>query len=87
MDTSESIFSYFVGGLALVSAIISTILYYRIYLPEAQIKILDDLLRETKDIYKKADADGLLEEAEAFRNFIQTQLLRLVSFHACWPDY
>lgn len=75
MDSSENIFSFFVGALALISAMLSTISYYRTYLPGAQIKVFDELLKETKDIYDKANADGLLE-SEAFRDSIQNNISR-----------
>ncbi|KAF9463065.1 hypothetical protein BDZ94DRAFT_1259982 [Collybia nuda] len=72
-DKASNIFSFFLGGLALISAITSTILYYRAFLPTAQMKILDDLLRETKDIYVKAEAEGLLP-GTLFRRQVCQQL-------------
>lgn len=63
LETSEKAFGFFVGVFALFSAVLSTILYYRAYLPGAEIKVLDELLRETMDIYDKARAGGLLPNA------------------------
>jgi len=60
MDPAQDIFSYCVGGLALVSTIISVLSYCRLYLPTTQLKLLDELLVETKDIYRKAGEEMLL---------------------------
>ncbi|TFK31621.1 hypothetical protein BDQ12DRAFT_107265 [Crucibulum laeve] len=50
----------FVAGLALLSAFLSAILYYRACLPSVKFKELDELLNETKSIYSQAEAEGLL---------------------------
>jgi hypothetical protein len=60
MDSAQNIFSYCVGGLALVSTILSVLSYCRRYLPTTQLRRLDDLLVETKDIYRKANDEDLL---------------------------
>lgn len=65
MDVSSNIFSYFVGGLALISTITSVLLYCRVYLPSAQMKVLEELLTETKVIYDKANLEGLLPREAA----------------------
>lgn len=72
-DTSANLFSYCVGGLALLSTIISIVLFYRSYLPSVQMKLLDELLNETKAIFHKVDADGMLP-TEASRQFVATAL-------------
>lgn len=59
---AEDLFNYFVGGLALISAAISAMLYCRAYLPGAQLKILDELLQETRVICDKSYNDGFLPE-------------------------
>lgn len=76
-ESASNIFSFCLGGLALISAITSTVLYYRAFLPNAQMKILDDLLRETQGIYDKAEAEDLLPGA-LFRRQIRQQLLWFV---------
>jgi len=60
MCTSANTFDYFVGVLALISTLVSIILYHKTYLPGTQIKLLFELLAETKAIYQIACADGLL---------------------------
>ncbi|KAF9461975.1 hypothetical protein BDZ94DRAFT_757675 [Collybia nuda] len=60
MDSTSNAFSYAVGGLALFSTLASVLLYSRTYLPGAQMKVLDDLLVETRQIYEKASTEGLL---------------------------
>lgn len=57
---SEDIFNYYIGGLTLISTMVSIALYCRTYLAGAQIKVLDELLQETRVIYEKSSADGLL---------------------------
>ncbi|KAF9011830.1 hypothetical protein BDQ17DRAFT_1420237 [Cyathus striatus] len=64
MISSQDIFNYATGALAFLSAIASTLLYYRQYLPGVQIKILDELLEETKGMYCKFEAEGLLSEGQ-----------------------
>ena len=53
-------FSYFLGGLALMSTLISLLLCSRSYLPSIQMKILDELLQETKQIYETSEAEDLI---------------------------
>ena len=48
------------GGVALMSTVASLTLYSRTYLPEPQMKILEELLQETRQIYEKSDAEDLL---------------------------
>lgn len=60
MDKQSDIFNYYVGGMALFSTVISAALFSRMYLPGAQLRVLDELLRETRNIYEKSSADGLL---------------------------
>lgn len=57
---SEDIFNYYIGGLTLISTMVSIALYCRTYLAGAQIKVLDELLQETRMIYEKSSAEGLL---------------------------
>jgi len=49
-----------IGGLALMSTAISLTLFSRSYLPSSQIKILDEVLRETRQIYDQSVAEELL---------------------------
>ena len=60
MSQHSNEFSYFLGGLALMTTIVSLVLYTRTYLPSTQLKILDELLQETRQIYEKSDAEDLL---------------------------
>jgi hypothetical protein len=60
MGGESTNFSFFLGGLTLMSAVISIILYSRSYLPTNQLKLLDELLRETREIYDKSIAQDLI---------------------------
>jgi hypothetical protein len=60
MGVQDNIFSYCVGGLALLSTIFSMLFFCRLYLPATQLKLLDELLAETKDMHKKTHEEGLL---------------------------
>ncbi|KAF9010787.1 hypothetical protein BDQ17DRAFT_944029 [Cyathus striatus] len=60
MMSSADIFNYAVGALAVASAFISVTLYSRSYLPGAQIKVLEKILKNTKEIYQEAEADCAL---------------------------
>jgi hypothetical protein len=71
---AQNIFSYCVGGLALITTISSVLFYCGLYLPANQLKLLDELLIETKNIYHKANDEGLLP-AKASR-YAQTRLRR-----------
>lgn len=57
---AESTFNFFVGGLALLSTVFSMLVYLNSYLPAPRMKLFDELLVETKSIYEKASAEGLL---------------------------
>ena len=43
-----------------MTTLVSLTLYSRTYLPGSQMKILDELLQETRQIYEKSDAEDLL---------------------------
>ncbi|GLB34248.1 hypothetical protein LshimejAT787_0111320 [Lyophyllum shimeji] len=75
---SESIFNYFVGGLALLSTVLSMLIYLNVYLPGPRMKAFDDLLAETKAIYEKAREEDLLSpemsrRAQANLEWFETQ--------------
>lgn len=73
MDQSANLFSYCVGGFALISTLVSIAIFSRGYLPTAQMKILTEYLDETKEIYEKAEADQLLPD-ERFRRAVRKKL-------------
>ncbi|KIK04126.1 hypothetical protein K443DRAFT_93835 [Laccaria amethystina LaAM-08-1] len=58
-DSASNHFNFVAGVLGFAITIISAAACCRTYLPGAQMKILDELLKETRTIYEKADADGL----------------------------
>lgn len=60
MGQGSTDLSYFLGGLALMTTAISVVLYSQSYLPSRQIKILDEILQETRRIYDKSAAEDLL---------------------------
>ena len=64
---------YFVMGLVLLSAIVPLAIICRGYLPGAQMKLLDELLTETKGIYQRAQAAGSLPASVQAQ--IQAQLM------------
>jgi hypothetical protein len=63
MGAAQDIFSYSVGGFAVISTITSALFYCRLFLPSTRLKVLDELLVETKEIYHKAEAERLLPNA------------------------
>jgi hypothetical protein len=65
MIPPESIFSYCVGALALISTVSSVLFFCKLYLPASQLKYLDELLLETREIYRKASDEMLLTPAAA----------------------
>ena len=70
---SSILFDYFVGGLALFSAIMSIAIFAHAYLPGVQMKILDELLDESKGIYESVQVGGLLPRGP-FQEQVQKQL-------------
>lgn len=89
---SESVFNYFVGALALLSTFFSMLLYLRVSLPGPQMKVFDELLVETKSIYEKASAEGLLpaemslEAQNQLREYeTQGDDLRAITYHTLSP--
>ena len=85
MTAASQDLSYFLGGLALMSTVTSLGLYSRSYLPNAQIKILDELLHETRQIYEKSDAEDLIpnDSKAEFRGTL-TRLVHLVPLPSEW---
>ena len=60
MSQASNDFSYFVGGLALMSTALSLALFSSSYLPSNQMKILDGMVQETRQIYDNSAAEDLL---------------------------
>lgn len=73
----EDLFAYCLGGLAIISAVTSVALYSQSYLPGAQIRVLNELLCETREIYDKSHSDGLL--SDDFRREFEEDLAGYVS--------
>ena len=82
MDKQSTLFSFCVGGLALVSTAVSLALYLRTYLPSAQIKVLDALFDETNGMFEKAIADGLLPN-QTFQNRVRVRLTKSATNPLC----
>jgi hypothetical protein len=80
MGTAQDIFSYSVGGLAVISTITSAVFYCRLFLPSTRLKALDELLIETKGIYHKAYEESLLPYTVA--RYAQARLRRSVVIHS-----
>jgi len=76
-STSASHFSFIAGVLGFVIAVTSTSAWCRACFPSVQMKILDDLLRETQKIYEQADAENLFP-SEKFRKISKSMLARCV---------
>ena len=79
MIPPESVFSYCVGALALVSTVTSALLFCKLYLPTSQLKHLDELLLETKEIYRKASDEMLLPPATS--TYAGRRLTQSVLYH------
>lgn len=74
MDTtSASHFSFIAGVLGFVIAVTSASAWCRACFPSVQMKILDDLLRETRQIYEQADTENLFP-SEKFRKRSKSML-------------
>lgn len=72
----ESRFNYLVGGLALLSAIVSALWFSRNFRPSVLVKQLDELLHDTISLYDSYVADGLLDDQQ-LREGIRRELLKL----------
>jgi hypothetical protein len=81
MGAAEIIFGYCIGGFALVSTISSAVFFCRRFSPTTQLKVLDELLKETKDIYRKANDEMLLQKQVFI--YAQTHLRRSVHIPLC----
>jgi hypothetical protein len=80
MAQADNIFSYCVGTLALITTITSVLLYCRqYYLPTSQLRLLDDILSETKNIYHRTYGEGLLPPIAS--KYAETQLNSSVVSH------
>ena len=75
-STSASDFNFIAGVLCFVIAVASATTCCYTCFPSVQMKILDDLLRETRQIYVQADAENLFP-FEVSRD-ISTELARCV---------
>ncbi|KAF8978553.1 hypothetical protein BDQ17DRAFT_1338711 [Cyathus striatus] len=64
--SSQDAFNYAIGVLACLSALVSVVLYYQTYLPITQMKALDELLNDTRNLYMRAKEDGVLPHGIAF---------------------
>ena len=73
-SNSANLFNFAVGVFGFATTIASVALFFRAYLPGAQMKILDELLKETRTIFEIADADGLFP-SDAFRKTSLTMLI------------
>lgn len=73
MDRSSTIFGYYIGAFGLLTSVLSSAYFCHNYFPSAQLKVLDDLLRETQEYYEKARVDGLL--STQYAELVQTELL------------
>ena len=78
-STSASHFNFIAGVLGFVIAITSASAWCRACFPSIQMKILDDLLRETRQIYQQADTENLFP-SEIFRKISKSMLARRVCF-------
>ena len=76
-------FSFIAGVLGFAVAMTSASALCRACFPSVQMKILDDLLRETRQIYEQADAENLFP-SEIFREISKAMLARCVdNFRYC----
>ena len=78
-NTSASHFNFIAGVLGFVIAVASASAWGCACFPSVQMKILDDLLRETRQIYEQADAENLFP-SEKFRKISKSMLARCACF-------
>ena len=78
-NTSASNFSFIAGVFGFVIAVNSASAWCRACFPSVQMKILDDLLRETRQIYEQADTENLFP-SEIFQKISKSMLARCVCF-------
>ena len=76
-STSATHFGVIAGVLGFVLAVTSASACCRGWFPSVQIKILDELLRETRQIYEQADAENLFP-SDFFRKISKSMLVRCV---------
>lgn len=73
-DSVANNFNFIAGVLGFIVTVASTALCCRAYLPGAQMKILDELLKETRSIHEKADVEDLFP-SDDFRKVSSTKLV------------
>ena len=76
-STSASHFGFIAGVLGFVLAVTSASACCRGCFPSVQMKILDELLRETRQIYEQADSENLFP-SDFFRKISKSMLVRCV---------
>ena len=76
-DNAANHFNFVVGILGFAITVASTALCCRAYLPATQMKVLDELLKETRTIYEKAEADDLFPSGD-FREISLSTLTECV---------
>ena len=76
-STSASHFGFIAGVLGFVLAVTSASTFCRGCFPSVQMKILDELLRETQQLYEQADAEKLFP-SDFFRKISKSMLVRCV---------
>ena len=75
-------FNFVAGVLGFAITVVSAAAYCRSYLPGVQMKILDELLKETRTIYEKVETDNLFP-SDTFRKSSLTTLVRYVKIQFC----
>ncbi|KAG5640030.1 hypothetical protein DXG03_001633, partial [Asterophora parasitica] len=73
---AETRFNYLVGALGLLAPLLSAVWFTRNYRPRILIKDLDELVKQTVDLYESYVSDGLLED-ESLRHGLQLELSKL----------
>ena len=76
-STSASHFGFIAGVLGFVLAVTTASACCRSCFPSVQMKILDELLRETQQLYEQADAEKLFP-SDFFRKISKSMLVRCV---------
>ena len=76
-STSASHFGFISGVLGFVLAVTSASACCRGCFPSVQMKILDELLRETRQIYEQADSENIFP-SDFFRKISKSMLVRCV---------
>ncbi|KAF8897939.1 hypothetical protein BD779DRAFT_1493044 [Infundibulicybe gibba] len=68
-SSSSNNFNLFIGALSLVTAITSSVLCFRAFLPRAQMRLFIEIMDESKAMFLEADQKGLIQDESVRQDF------------------